>query len=157
MNDAGCFDDFLGRIIFDNAGNPDVAACAELSENLCDTFTGLSLLLDTDIDDFIKLNKERNCNAAHPNEFHDKVFIHLKAVLFELKDQSQCGIEPTQALLDSISGQELIILRSNRNNALRNVIARKAQNVPNATVLALTQTNWRDFKTSVLHSLGRIY
>ena len=47
MDDVGTFNAFLGRIIIGADGHPDVAAITELTENLCETFTGLSLLSDS--------------------------------------------------------------------------------------------------------------
>ena len=157
MDNQGVFNNFLGHIIIGADNNPDVAAITELTENLGDSFDSLSTLNDSDIDEFIKSNKERNRTAAHPNIFHNKIFQFLKSVLFEMKDRLQCGAIPDQATLDGIGPAYLTLLRANRNNALCALKNRRSNDVPSPSVVTLTNSNWREFRTSVTHSLSRIY
>ena len=145
MDTPQVFVAFLGRCIMDANGAPDVLAIDEIVNNLATTFREFSGLRYTDIDYFAKQNNERNRHALNPIVYNDRVFVDLKSVLFELRDQAQCGVDSDQATLDGIVGQAFIQLRANRNNTLRAIALRDKKKMPNLTVISLTHNNWREF------------
>ena len=114
------------------------------------TFNDLLGTTEEEIDTFVK--SVHSSNSARPGNakilISASVVIGLKSVLYELKDRELCDALPDQAILASIDGNQLSIMRHQRSAGLEAEKRRKETNLPSMDVPKLTHDNFDEFNTA---------